>query len=78
VYLDGKKLDTVVTNPDDVRDKDAAVKFGTAYQTQTNLNTGRDVVSTLAVIPEPVAAKRLARRGGAKAAVTVTPTPRRR
>jgi hypothetical protein len=78
VYLDGKKLDTVVTNPDDVRDKDAAVKFGTAYQTQTNLNTGRDVVSTLAVIPDPVAAKRLARRGGAKAAVTVTPTPRRR
>jgi hypothetical protein len=76
VYLDGKKLDTVVTNPDAVRDQDAAVKFGTTYQTQTNLDTGRDVVSTLAVIPDPAGSR--SRRSGRRrsvtpAAVTVPP-----
>jgi hypothetical protein len=85
VYLDGKKLDTIVTNPDAVRDQDAAVKFGTTYQTQTNLDTGRDVVSTLAVIPDPSGSKRSGRRRAATpsaAAVPVPPvtpaTPRRR
>jgi hypothetical protein len=52
VYLDGKKLNTVVTNPEQVQNG-AAPTFGTAYQTQTNLNTGRDVVSTVALVPDP-------------------------
>ncbi len=56
VYQDGKKLNTVVTNPEGLINGDRPV-FGTTYETQTNLNTGRDVVSTLAVIPAAKPAK---------------------
>jgi hypothetical protein len=74
VYLDGKKLDTVITNPDAVRDQNANPTFGTTYQTQTNLNTGRDVVSTLAVIPDPNSTQqRSTRRATQRAARSPTP-----
>src|SRR5688572_25895670 len=52
VFLDGKKLNTVVTNPEQVQNG-ADPTFGTAYTAQTNLNTGRDVLSTVAVVPDP-------------------------
>lgn len=78
VYLDGKKLNTVITNPDAARDQNAEIAFGTAYQTQTNLNTGRDVVSTLAIVPDPNASKRSAKSGVSRSPATLAPTPRRR
>jgi hypothetical protein len=52
VFLDGKRLNTVVTNPEAVQDGAPAV-LGTAYKTQTDLNTGRNVVATVAFVPAP-------------------------
>jgi hypothetical protein len=78
VYLDGKKLNTVITNPDAARDQSAEITFGTTYQTQTNLNIGRDVVSTIAIVPDPNAGKRSAKNGGSKTSPVVAPAPRRR
>jgi len=71
VYLDGKKLDSVLTNPEGLVNGERPV-FGTTYQTTTNLNTGRDVVSTLAVVPNGNAtqAKQQASSGG-KSGATV-------
>ena len=53
VYKDGKPLDTVITNPEQVLTLNADPIFGTAYKTRTNLAAGRDVVSTLAIVPDP-------------------------
>lgn len=50
VYQDGKKLNTVVTNPEEVLAGQAVPRFGTTYTAQTNLNTGKDVLSTVAVV----------------------------
>jgi hypothetical protein len=82
VYVNGKKLDTVLTNPEDLINKEASPTFGTTYETQTNLNTGRDVVSTLAIVPDPdkPAPQRTARNHTPKptAAISVTsPRPAR-
>jgi hypothetical protein len=76
VYLDGKRLNTVVTNPDAARGQDVAITFGTTYQTQTNLNTGRDVVSTLAIVPDPNVGKRSAKTRAVNAPVGSAPARR--
>lgn len=62
VYKDGKPLDTIVTNPEDVLNKEATPVFGTAYQATTDLAAGRDVLSTLAIVPDPNTAQRSTKR----------------
>ena len=77
VFLDGKKLNTVVTNPEQVQNGADPI-FGTAYTAQTNLNTERDVLSTVAVVPdpnEPQSARKKSR--SAKAAPKPKPAPAR-
>jgi hypothetical protein len=64
VYQNGRKLDSVVTNPEEVQ-QGSDPQFGTAYKAQTNLNTGRDVLSTVALVPDPNEAVGRAKRGGA-------------
>jgi hypothetical protein len=62
VYKDGKKLDTVVTNPEAVLNQEADPIFGTAYQATTDLAAGRDVLSTLAIVPDPNSTQRSTKR----------------
>jgi hypothetical protein len=73
VYLDGKRLNTVVTNPEQV-ENGADPTFGTAYQAQTNLNTGKDVLATVAVVPDP---KQSAAQKSKAAKKSTTPPPAR-
>ena len=76
VFLDGQRLDTVVTNPQEV-EAGGDPKFGSKFVGHTDLNTGRDVLSTIAVVPEPGASSRApaARRGGTKGVKPVVKTP---
>jgi hypothetical protein len=77
VYLDGRKLNTVVTNPEQV-ENGADPTFGTAYTARTNLNTGRDVLSTVAVIPDPKEPQAARKRSkSAKVAPKPKPAPAR-
>lgn len=73
VYLNGRKIDSVLTNPDEVQN-DATPILGTTYLTQTNLDTGRDTVSTVAIIPAPESTRKSAAKTTA-AAKKSTPVP---
>jgi hypothetical protein len=64
VYQDGKKLDTVILNPDDVLN-DLPPILGTTYQTKTDLDAGRDNVATVVIVPDPTPAKRTTKRSAA-------------
>ncbi|HSI34804.1 MAG TPA: hypothetical protein VK986_14550 [Tepidisphaeraceae bacterium] len=79
VYQDGKKLNTVLTNPEEVLAGTARPKFGTTYETKTDLNNGRDVVSTIAVVPAGTPAATPANKGKGKAAAApAAPKPVKR
>jgi hypothetical protein len=65
VYVDGKKIKTVVVNPEAVTNQDADPVFGTTYRARTNLKEGRDVLSTLAVVPDPKGGTRVAAKAPA-------------
>jgi len=75
VYQDGKKLNTVLTNPEEVLAGTARPKFGTAYETRTDLSKGRDVVSTIAVVPAGSASAAAPASKGKGKAPAATPAP---
>lgn len=77
VYQDGKKISTVVTNPEEVLAGQALPRFGTTYSAQTNLNAGKDVLSTVAVVSTGEQSLTRARKTHKNAApIKVAPVPR--